>query len=176
MNNPSYYAIIPASVRYDNALPAGAKLMYGEITALSNQRGYCFASNTYFSKLYNCTPQAISKWIKQLESAGHVQIEYVGDAGNVQRRVSIVVDTYQHELRDLSTYVEGVSTTVEHNNTSNNNTRVNKKKRARFQPPAVNEVYTYMLEKTKQEDFARRESEKFWNYYESNGWLCLAYG
>lgn len=144
--------------------------MYGEITALSNQKGYCYASNTYFSKLYDCTPQAISKWIKQLENAGHVRIEYVGQQGIMQRRVSITVDRYQHELRGVSTTVEGVSTTVEHNNTSSNNTSSNKRVRARFQPPTLEEVYSYFLEKTEKEIIARRESEKFHNYYESNGW------
>ena len=30
--NKSYYAIIPANVRYDKTLPANAKLLYAEIT------------------------------------------------------------------------------------------------------------------------------------------------
>ena len=117
-SNPSYYAIIPATVRYDKNLPAGAKLLYGEVTALSNQKGYCFASNGYFSDLYGCTPQAISKWFKQLEEFGHVRISYHGETGKQERRVSISVDRYQPQLREVSTTVEGVSTTVEHNNTS----------------------------------------------------------
>lgn len=118
MNQPSYYAIIPANVRYDKALPAGAKLMYGEITALSNAKGYCFASNGYFAELYGCTPQAISKWIKALEAGGYVKIKYVGEPGKQERRVSIAVDAYQPQLMGVSTQVEGVSTTVEYNNTS----------------------------------------------------------
>ena len=117
-DNPSYFAIIPANVRYDKRIPAGAKLLYGEVTALSNQKGYCFASNGYFSDLYGCTPQAISKWFKQLEKAGHVSISYHENGGQTERRVSISVDRYQPQLREVSTTVEGVSTTVEHNNTS----------------------------------------------------------
>lgn len=117
-NNPSYYAIIPAHVRYAAVIGMGAKMMYGEITALSSKEGYCFASNGYFAKLYDVTPQAISKWIKQLEQAGFVSIEYIGNKGEIERRVSITVDRgYQQELRV-------VSTTVEHNNTSSNNTSI----------------------------------------------------
>jgi len=116
-DNPSYYAIIPATVRYDKAIPAGAKLLYGEVTALSNQFGYCFASNGYFARLYGCTPQAVSKWFKQLEQARYVAISYHDNNGPRQRRVSITVEGYQPQLMGVSTRVEGVSTRVEHNNT-----------------------------------------------------------
>jgi len=63
----SYYAIIPAEVRYAPDLPANAKLLYGEITALCNQSGYCFASNEYFSKLYAVDDRTVRRWIQALE-------------------------------------------------------------------------------------------------------------
>ena len=59
----SYYAIIPANVRYDKDLPANAKLLYGEITALCNEKGICWATNDYFAKLYDVSKTSISKWI-----------------------------------------------------------------------------------------------------------------
>ena len=34
-NRASYYAIIPAIVRYDNRLKPAEKIFYGELTALS---------------------------------------------------------------------------------------------------------------------------------------------
>ena len=46
----SYYAIIPSHIRYDNDLIPNAKLMFGELTALSNEKGYCYATNKYFSR------------------------------------------------------------------------------------------------------------------------------
>lgn len=42
MEQPNYYAIIPACVRYAK-IKANAKLLYGEITALANKTGECYA-------------------------------------------------------------------------------------------------------------------------------------
>lgn len=62
----SYYAVIPASVRYNNKIVDGAKLLYGEITALCNGKGYCWASNEYFSNLYNKDIRTIQRWFISL--------------------------------------------------------------------------------------------------------------
>jgi len=72
----SYYAIIPASVRYDKRLCPNAKLLYGEITALCNEKGYCWATNAYFSALYNVSNRSIVNWVNELEGAGHISINY----------------------------------------------------------------------------------------------------
>ena len=72
----SYCAIIPASVRYDKRLCPNAKLLYGEITALCNEKGYCWATNAYFSTLYNVSIRSIINWINELENAGHIYINY----------------------------------------------------------------------------------------------------
>ena len=73
----SYYAIIPAFVRYDTNLTANAKLMYGEITALCNEKGYCFATNKYFADLYSVSNVSISKWINQLKDYGYIKVKIV---------------------------------------------------------------------------------------------------
>jgi len=72
MVEPSYYAIIPANVRYSRDVCDGAKLLYAEITSLSNQHGYCWASNRYFSELYGKSEDTISRWISSLARAGFI--------------------------------------------------------------------------------------------------------
>jgi hypothetical protein len=81
----SYYAIIPADVRYDKTLKPNAKLLYGEITALCNERGYCWASNKYFSGLYQVEMPTISRWISQLANRGYIKITVDIAAGNTRK-------------------------------------------------------------------------------------------
>lgn len=63
----SYYAIIPATIRYNKDLKFAERLLYAEITALTNKKGYCFATNRYFSELYNVTVETVSRWISHLK-------------------------------------------------------------------------------------------------------------
>lgn len=80
----NYYAIIPADVRYDKELSPNAKLLYGEITALCNEKGYCWAGNGYFGELYGKDKSTISRWIKQLEEKGYITREVVYKEGTLE--------------------------------------------------------------------------------------------
>lgn len=77
INKPNYYAIIPANVRYDKDLSANAKLLYGEITSLCNEKGYCWASNQYFASLYSVSDRTIQNLIKQLSDKNYIKIEVI---------------------------------------------------------------------------------------------------
>lgn len=91
-----YYAIIPAHIRYDNELPANAKLLYGEITALCNKEGYCWATNDYFAKLYDCSKSTISRLISNLKKRGYIKtISGRKDgSGEEQRYIQICEDAF----------------------------------------------------------------------------------
>lgn len=75
--NKSYYAIIPANVRYDEELPPNTKLLYGEITALANERGYCWASNEYFATLHKVNKKTISNWVSLLVKKGYIYSQII---------------------------------------------------------------------------------------------------
>ena len=70
----NYYAVIPATVRYDKGLKPSEKLLYGEITSLANKYGYCFAQNRYFSDLYGVSIETVSRWCSHLQELGYVEI------------------------------------------------------------------------------------------------------
>lgn len=130
---PSYFAIIPASVRYDERLPASAKLLYGEITALCNSNGYCWASNKYFAELYGVTVKSISLWLKALIDAGYIKSEliYKDGAKAVEKRYITITDLPIE--KNFHTYGKKfpypMEKKVKDNNTSINNTYNNKRKK-----------------------------------------------
>ena len=73
----SYYAVLPANVRYDKDLTPNAKLLYAEITSLCNEKGYCWATNKYFAELYGVSKVSVSNWISELERKGYLENEII---------------------------------------------------------------------------------------------------
>src|SRR5699024_5277051 len=130
---PSYYSIIPATVRYNHNLKANEKLMYGEITALSSKNGYCWAENRYFAELYDVHKITISKWLKNLEDNGYIRTElkYVYGTKQVSKRLIYINDTPISQIAKgyKSNDYDPVSQNAkeELSTTSNNNTRDIKK-------------------------------------------------
>ena len=94
-NVRSYYAVIPADVRYDARLTANAKLLYGEITALCNIHGFCWAKNEYFSALYGASERSIQRWIDDLVTCGYVRKDYQRDDNGVPTERCISINMYR---------------------------------------------------------------------------------
>ena len=151
---PSYYSIIPATVRYDHNLKANEKLMYGEITALASKKGYCWAENRYFAELYDVHKITISKWLKNLEDNGYIRTElkYVHGTKQVSKRLIYINDTpiSQNAKGYESNDYEPVSqkTKEELSITSNNNTRDIKTMSRNSTRIPYKEIIDYLNEKT----------------------------
>ena len=80
----AYFSILPANVRYDKSLPPNAKLLYSEITALCNEKGYCWATNSYFAELYEVKPETVSEWISKLVKKKYIYREIIYKDGTKQ--------------------------------------------------------------------------------------------
>ncbi|MGV3031329.1 conserved phage C-terminal domain-containing protein [Staphylococcus chromogenes] len=130
-DQPSYYSIITANVRYDNRLTDSEKLLFAEITSLSNKYGYCTASNGYFAKLYNVVKETISRRISNLNKYGYLNIEIIKEGNEVKQRKmypltqsSIPIDAKINTPIDNSVNTP-IDANVKENNTSNNTTSIN---------------------------------------------------
>ena len=125
---PNYYSIIPAHVRYDKELKPMEIIMYGELTALSNKYGYSYASNNYFAELYNVHKKTVSTWISHLKEKGYIDTVVIRDENMTvtERRIYI---TAPYPLNHGEGYPqkngEPIHKKTEENNTRENNTSIN---------------------------------------------------
>ena len=125
---PNYYAIIPAEVRYNEKLTANSKLLFGEITALTNKTGVCWANNKYFAELYSVDKKTVSRWIHQLQEEGYLDIvmEYNKETKQITKRsMKITTSTPMDKIvgggqKDPQGRDKNVQDNIYNNNNKNN--------------------------------------------------------
>lgn len=128
MDQPSYYAVIPANVRYDKELMFWAKMMYWEITCLSNKTWICYASNKYFADQYWVSERQVQNWIKNLEDWWYIhrQVVYKEWSKEVELRYLTIADavnksSYGHDQKFMGGYEEKCADNNTSINIINNN-------------------------------------------------------
>ena len=154
-NKPSYFAIIPANVRYADITP-NAKLLYAEITALCNMNGKCSASSAYFADLYDVSRISIQKWLKVLEDKKFIKrsIIYLQGSKQIDKRyITLVNNPIIKKLTDNNNI-----------NIPNNNITYSNKKN--FKKPTLEDVKNYCLERNNNID-----PEAFIDFYQSKDWM-----
>lgn len=163
---PSYYSVLPASVRYDKRLKANEKLLYSEITVLCNKTGCCYANNEYFAELYDVHKNTISIWINNLKELGYIytKIMYQDDNKTIDKRLIFLSEIVLREIaqnycenheggindfidRYQQKHLDPINENIEDNNTS------------------INNKYTPYIPLKKNDDTYLKSFEKFWREY-----------
>ncbi|HAR3849254.1 TPA: alpha/beta hydrolase [Staphylococcus aureus] len=158
-DQPSYYSIITANVRYDNRLTDSEKLLFAEITSLSNKYGYCTASNGYFAKLYEVTKVTVSRRIANLKECGYLYVEIIRNGNEIKQRklyplTEMIRPINTNDNTPINNSVNTpIITNVKENNTSINNTSNNNINRIDIlsgNPTRIpyKEIIDYLNEKT----------------------------
>lgn len=114
---PNYFSIIPANVRYDKDLKPNEKLLYSEITALSNKDGYCYATNKYFANLYGVSIQSISTWISNLINKGYIESELIYEDNSKEIKYRKLTVVFKKTLIPIK---ENFNTCIKENFKDNN--------------------------------------------------------
>ena len=88
-DKPSFYSILTADVRYDERLSFFARVLYSEITAMCNVKGYCSAGNEHFADKFKQSKRTVSGTIARLAELGYLRVEVIRDVGKtvVERRI-----------------------------------------------------------------------------------------
>jgi hypothetical protein len=122
MEQPNFYSILPADVRYNPNLTANEKILYSEITALTVSTGECWAGNEYFARLYNLSTRSITRMIKNLKDNGLIEIELVrrDNCKEIEKRIIRLRGIDKNVVGYRHLCQGGIDKNVLENNTSNN--------------------------------------------------------
>ena len=151
---PGYWAVLPADVRYDPGLPPMARLLYAEISSLTDQVGFCYASNAYFQKVFEIAERTLQRHLRVLEEHGYLRIED-GDGGHGRRRIYAGVNPANGNP-DKNDGVTPTKMTGAPDKNDGDNKKVNKKENQSPQsPPGGGEDSIW----------DREAFERFWKLY-----------
>lgn len=164
---PGYFAILPASVRYDNRLSASEKLMFSEITSLAGRDGCAYAKNKYFAELYGVDERTIRRWIAKLADMKYVSVSMAKKANGADdfRRIVPLLDPDKNVLSPGQKCPEppdkNVPPLYKEEYIKKNNSYM-----GRFTPPTLQEVQVYCMSRHNNVD-----PEKFIDFYAAKGWM-----
>lgn len=177
----SLYSVIPASVRDDKTLRPNAKLLYGELSALTMAEGYCWASNQYLADVFDLAPKTIEALIKQLRDRGHIYVEVERDPNTnevLRRKIwisgppgMVVPPPLKNKGRspqncgDPPLKIEGEN----NNNINNNIPPIVPQKGDGVPKPKTQTGRRKKTEWKEQPDWLPELFDRFWSYYPAEG-------
>lgn len=101
LKNINAYCVIPYSLQYDNEISDSELRIYTTISSLANQKGYCFASNSYLAKILNKSARTIQRAILHLEEKGYVRRGVSKNSNDLtERKIYISYDEIFEKCED----------------------------------------------------------------------------
>ena len=157
---PNYYAILTADIRYSKEINFFEKVLYADITALTNKNGYCTASNGYFAEVFGKAKETISRAISKFEKLGFLKVIITRDNATkkiINRKLYLLTKMSIPIDENVNTPIdENVNTPIDENvkennininTTSNNKKNKQKKSQTEILPTELNiEAYNFWCE------------------------------
>ncbi|MCX4249658.1 MAG: helix-turn-helix domain-containing protein [Bacilli bacterium] len=78
-----YFIAVPRIILNDQTCSQTDKLVYGMINSLSNNKEYCYASNSYLANQLSVKEKTISNSINNLKRKKYIDVKFI----NSQRRI-----------------------------------------------------------------------------------------
>ena len=91
MNNGTYFSLIPSGVMENEKISDASKITYALILGLSNQYGYCFATNQALSEMRKISESSVKRHIYELIDNKLLNAEY--NKRNDRRLTPIITPT-----------------------------------------------------------------------------------
>ena len=186
-NDPFFFPInfdgmngiwIPQEIWALNDISPMQRILLSKIHALSHKDGSCWAGDDFLAESLGVSSQYIRKMRKELCETAHIKCEGYGHRRKMSVLVEATIGTSNDRNKQQSLQVEAttvakvatigakVATTVAHSIEKSKEKSKEVVKRVRFQEPSLEEA----MNSFELAGSSRDEGEKFWNYYEANGW------
>ena len=94
-------SFITISILRDNRLTFLERLLLIHIISLSKKNGYCWATNKYFSNIYDVTTVTISKSISKLATFNYIKINFDNKNTNNTKRIIKLSDDLKNKLNSI---------------------------------------------------------------------------
>ena len=123
VKEPFISLVLPETVLGDNRLTYFERLLLIELVSLCKKNGYCWPTNRYFMKKFDCTKPTVSKSISSLSKNGYIDIEINNSETNNSKRIIRLSEV----LKKRITSIQGnINTSIQNNFNLDN--KYNKKK------------------------------------------------
>lgn len=121
---PFISLVLPESVLGDNKLTYFERILLIDIVSLCKKNGYCWPTNRYFMKKFDCTKPTVSKSISSLSKFGYIDIEINNcKTNNSKRRIRL-----SEVLNKKIISIQGnINTSIQNNFNHDNKYNKNKK-------------------------------------------------
>lgn len=163
--NKNQYAVLTASILYRKDITPRQKILVAMISNMSNEKGYCWASNKHFSECFDCEERTIQRDLQELEEKKILnRVINLNSDGSVKFRALIIIEAGVTQMSgggDNLVRREGDTDVIYKNKVLKTN-----KKRVEFTPPTIEEVTTYFVEK----GYSKHTAETAFNYYQNLEW------
>lgn len=157
---PAFWAVLPAAVRYDEELPPNAKLLYAEISSLTDRRGYCYASNEYFTRVFSLSERTIQNLLNALKRSGYIRI-LDGSGGSGRRKIFAGLNP----LLDNPAENCGVTPQKNSPNPAKNCTQTSIENKKENNPPKAPQGAGADFVPKEAPDWKPERFSAFWNFY-----------
>lgn len=120
---PFISLVLPESVLGDNRLTYFERILLIDIVSLCKKNGYCWATNRYFMKKFDCTKPTVSKSISSLSKNGYIDIEINNSETNNSKRIIKLSEVLKKRITSIQ---RNANTSIQNN--FNHYNKYNKKK------------------------------------------------
>lgn len=139
------------------------------ISSLCAEKGYCYASNKYFSEIFNVPEQTISRKLKILQNKNYITIDYKKRGCEITDRfirlTKMLIDDYQNCESTINKNVKENNISI--NNKENNISKdILQKKSKNFVPPTLEEVQEYCRKRNNNVN-----AKVFYDYFNEGNWI-----